>query len=762
MKKGLLCIILSLLLLVPTFVSCSRTTNIVGTEAPVYTLYTICEEGTKEEDITKVELALNRILFHRLDVVLKLEMVTEDKYEELIEKKYKELEEYQESKKSTSGNNKVYTGDDILKLLEDGKEIPLKQPRLDIFLVRGYDNYYELATKGDIVALDESLANDAKAIKEKIHSTLLNAAKVNNKIYGIPVNNTIGQYTYFVFDNELLEEHGLNPNTVKSLEDLQDYLKTVKANNTDVVPLKSAVPSNEYFHLFEDGFPVLADDKRNVSLAYNNLPLLNYYAMIARYNNLGYIGSEDDSEDTRYAVRIETGDKAELEKKYENSTCVLYSAPVATNETAVDNIFCVSKYVVSNELTAVMKVVAALNTDPDLMNLLTYGVENEHYILTDDGQIERQNENYLINPKYIGNAFITKTLADEPSDKWETAIKQNQDAIPSPSLGFTPSPYKFTYIKDGEEISIDEPDYYSTISSVVEKYYPSLIAGNIDFNYDELYAKAEAEVFQDITAELESHYEDNVLRPQYSEDLRNEITERRGEVLLKEAYEEVMSELKADAKKKLTDRFTAEYKEENPDATQLEINAYVNENLTDDAIDQYIKENRTQEFIDQKTTETAETLLEDEISEAISEIAETASYKTALKNLLNSKRFKDELSARKEVAKTTEIISKIDGYIVEQIKIDIVDVMMAEINTELENLANTYFEDNKELLGFVDLDDFLKQIGYLIEEIKEETESTEGEEPAEPTYVPKYETWFEFVYNDKILATYTAIFGEAA
>ena len=38
------------------------------------------------------------------------------------------------------------TGDRILSLLSDGQDIPLKNPRLDIFLVRGYDNYYELAT----------------------------------------------------------------------------------------------------------------------------------------------------------------------------------------------------------------------------------------------------------------------------------------------------------------------------------------------------------------------------------------------------------------------------------------------------------------------------------------------------------------------------------------------------------------------------------------------------------------------------------------
>ena len=118
-------------------------------EAKVYTLYTIKDEETTPEAIRQVELALNRILFHRLGVILKLVMVNEDEYEKLIEDKYAEVEAYRLAKKnnteeeeedeSSEGSGEVsedvVTGDDILSMLEHGGEIPLEEPRLDIFLV---------------------------------------------------------------------------------------------------------------------------------------------------------------------------------------------------------------------------------------------------------------------------------------------------------------------------------------------------------------------------------------------------------------------------------------------------------------------------------------------------------------------------------------------------------------------------------------------------------------------------------------------------
>ena len=166
----IIAVILAIVMIVPLFTACQSESDLSGSEVSIYTLYTIKDEKTTEKAVREVELALNRILFYRLGVILDLVMVNEDEYEELIDKKFDDMAEYEAYKKEQSKNNKnnknnktsseesskdVMDGDKILDLLADGKDIPLENPRLDIFLVRGYDNYYELATTNKLAALDE-------------------------------------------------------------------------------------------------------------------------------------------------------------------------------------------------------------------------------------------------------------------------------------------------------------------------------------------------------------------------------------------------------------------------------------------------------------------------------------------------------------------------------------------------------------------------------------------------------------------------------
>ena len=89
MKKGILCILLSVIMLLPVLTSCQQEADFTEKAASVYTLYTIVDESTTKEDIINVELALNRIIYYRLNMILKLEAVTEAEYDDLSPKRPK-------------------------------------------------------------------------------------------------------------------------------------------------------------------------------------------------------------------------------------------------------------------------------------------------------------------------------------------------------------------------------------------------------------------------------------------------------------------------------------------------------------------------------------------------------------------------------------------------------------------------------------------------------------------------------------------------
>lgn len=82
----------------------------------------------------------------------------------------------------------------------------------------------------------------------------------------------------------------------------------------------------------------------------------------------------------------------------------------------------------------------------ELLNLMTYGIEGEHYNKISDNRIEWLGENVIgsSNNKYgyhnwaLGNALVTYTTQNDPED-WNEYIDQevNKQATISPLLGFT-------------------------------------------------------------------------------------------------------------------------------------------------------------------------------------------------------------------------------------------------------------------------------------------------------------------------------------
>lgn len=782
MKKGILCILLSLLLVTPLFVGCNSNTGNVGTEAIIYTLYTICEEGTTEESIREVELALNRLLFYRLNgIMVKLEMVTEDEYDELIAEKFEETQEYQD--KITNGeidpeaNKEFITGDDVLKMLENDEEIPLSEPRLDIFLVRGYDQYLKYVEDASVQELDSVLDNYGKALKANIHGTLFEAAKINNKTYGVPVNHAVDQYTYLVFDNDYKSED-VNPYTITSIKDLEDSLAFIKETAPDVVPLKNIVPSSDIHHLLYEGSPFLATkNSSTVSEAYTSGSFKNYFAMIARYNKLGYLGSEDDPEGTEYAIRFEKGNLNELKELYpsEEYTIVEYSAPIATsnsvfstNPATVGNLFCVSKFVASNDIANVMSLLNALNTDATLMNILLYGVEGEHYVLTEEGQVKRERFDYLVDSSNIGNAFVAKTPyvegkdAEETKNVWLEATKHNQETIASPALGFAPEKLKFSYMDGSETIEFAEPDYFAAIKSVTDKYYQMLLSGEIDFDYDAIYDEVSKAEFERIEKELKDHYESDVIRPVFEAEVRESAEIKALEPQLQiEAKEEYMQELFTQTKTTWETTIATEYSTENPDASSDQVQQYVAATVTDEFVNERIKIENPQKVLDAGIKGTFDAKVREKVKAIVDEIAKTPRYLNQRAAVLSSQRYADDLKAKRIIAEQQTIPTKIDEKIVLAMQEQIITPMMKEIDVAIKASIDEFYEEYKEVLGYEEIKTLYIEIGYYTEQTVPET-NTDTDEPAEPIFAPGFTSWYEFVYKTKVADPYKAVREQTA
>lgn len=529
---ALICVMTVSLLLLS---ACGGETTIEEVPAQIYTLYTICETGTTEEAIREVELALNRLTFYKLGYCIKLIMVPEDEYDDLIASKLAEIKAYNDAKaakgktptskvsssEADETSKEVFTGEKYISMLERGEEYELKTPRLDIFLVRGYDNYINFVADNMLAPLTDKLNSEAKLIRDFVFPTFLDAANVPNakgtrKIYGVPMNKGIGKYEYILFDKEYLKKYSIDADTMTNLEDLEYYLQIILENEPDVVPLGNIFDSPEFAYLFEKGFSAFINDGTAVIDTYSHKAVLDYYTMITRYHAMGYLKEKDSGE--KWAVKFMLGTFEDIEtlekttgRKFDYT---IHSYPIATNEDLLENILCVSNYTIANELTAVSEILQYIETSPDIANLLAFGIEGTNYKLNNDNQVVRLNNTYNISLNYIGNSFLTYTLEGENPEKWEHLKRQNTDSLLttklSASVGFAYYPLS---LKDpnGSSKTYSEPNYINVIKLHTDEFYPQIINGTLlDLNYDAIKEAVVPVVTQALTADIIQRYTDSL------------------------------------------------------------------------------------------------------------------------------------------------------------------------------------------------------------------------------------------------------------
>ena len=109
----------------------------------------------------------------------------------------------------------------------------------------------------------------------------------------------------------------------------------------------------------------------------------------------------------------------------------------------------------------------ALNTDPEIRNLLNYGIEDVHYTLTETGQVHSISDGYQGVSYTQGNWFIMKTRDGESLNRWEVFEAFNDAAQESALLGFMADYTAYA-------------DVFEEVSGIYEKYYSALITGTVD------------------------------------------------------------------------------------------------------------------------------------------------------------------------------------------------------------------------------------------------------------------------------------------
>ncbi len=380
--------------------------------------------------------------------------------------------------------------------------------------------YTTLVSQGKLQSIGTYIDEYGMGIKEVL-GDFLKGSYVNGEIYGVrPVSDMAGAGALCI-RKDIVEKYDLPVDNMTSFEDIGAVLEIIKANEPEFYPLgysnqdQGVVESIMQFSTdtLGDSFGVLLNygQELTVENMFTSDEYVNALEVVRDWYVKGYImpdiaTSKEDQHSLVSAGRIygyiaPSKPGIEIQESAQNGfECVVPQFSPAFSSTFNVTLF---QWVVPQACETPDKAVQLLNemyTNPELENLLSWGIEGQHYEMKEDGTIgfpegvSSDNSGYFMNtPWMMGNEFIAHVWSGNPADLWDQTKAFNESARLSKAMGFTYDP---SAVKT--EVA--------AVSSVYSQYKLSLESGSVDIDevYPTFISKLESAGIDKIIAEKQS------------------------------------------------------------------------------------------------------------------------------------------------------------------------------------------------------------------------------------------------------------------
>jgi|GEM_PF-1518943 len=489
------------------------------------TFYGVKGEGTTDAAVDAVEAKINEYTKKNYKTTLDLKLFDEDEYDEAMADVYAKLDaqrerdelaeeaasaaakaareaakklelEDQKEKKRAQRAYEKWAEDNVV---EDETSVEMEDDVvLDIFLMRGFDNYLAAVEEEKLADLSSYANGTYKLIYKYTSPIVIQAAKVSGMLYGVPSNKLLAtednESYYYAIRTDLLEKYGvtIEENEIPYMDNkFATFFEQVKANEyCEVLLAPPAAIQNFDFYLDDMETYPLYGTRSNETTSTNSTTIEftykvldpndlgagvanSHFKKMASYRSLGYFAPEGSTvENTDFAMGIFYGTldsvKAQLGAKADDYTYCVYKCARTTNDVVFKNLLTVSadcKYP-----DRAFQIISALHTVPELRNLITFGIEGVNFTVNEDNgkTITKLNDDYNIGFEVYGNSLIGYIPEELGVDYQVTAAKKNSEVKVSAYLGYTPA--------------LEAPDVEAleAINAVGREYQAELMSGAAD------------------------------------------------------------------------------------------------------------------------------------------------------------------------------------------------------------------------------------------------------------------------------------------
>ncbi|MEH7419256.1 ABC transporter substrate-binding protein [Neobacillus drentensis] len=371
-------------------------------------------------------------------------------------------------------SNLMLTGNEKLDLLFTGPDFATK------------------AVKGQIMPLDDLLKSHGKGILKAVPSEILEAAKVDGKVYGVPSMKEWSQQYGFLMTKDFVDKYHINLSNVKTLEDLEEVFKVIKKNEPTVTPIVGGIggtlPILAYTYSY---FDKLGGTVGALDMTKGDFKVINEYEhpayeagakLMRKWYLAGYISKDAATSTDLPSDAMKAGTGFGFFNGLAPGTEVGASNGIGGKPVVAVRFKDIVQFTDSPQILMTLaknsqnpeKAIEFLNlmyTDKDIMNLLTLGIEGKHYEVNEKGFVTlpkgKTETGYVGNNWVMGNNFLTKVWDGLPANHWDQVKAFNESGKRSPAFGFmfNPDPVK-------TEIA--------AVSNVVQQYEKGIGTGTLD------------------------------------------------------------------------------------------------------------------------------------------------------------------------------------------------------------------------------------------------------------------------------------------
>ena len=464
MRKKLICLLLCLVaVILPLAMTGCGNSDTTDTDeessarpAVSVNLWLISDKEVSAETEAAIENALNEITQSKYTTKVDLVYVTEDEYYAALDAKLEAAKKYKDEHASTeivlpgiaesTEETEETTAETIVNELGQRllKYPDINEGQLDIIFLSGKDRLETYAAAGELSAMDTNLNATSKILKEYIYPSFLEQTKYNKNTYAIPVNHSIGQYTYLLVNKALADKYYIDASSLNSFAACADLVEEIGRHESGVAPvLAYADPANMYYWLGGDTPSLFASyvpssatlgSRTTMRSAFDTVGFTEHMLLMKKCEDNGWFAADPENTEN-FGVAIMTGDYDLRDKYAEDYDVKVLTAPTLTEDVAYEAMFAVSAYTANFDRA--MEVITLLNTNTEAKNLLQYGVEGVNYELDDDGALVYLNDAYRMNNLYTGNALLSYPAPGEAAGIREDGKAANRDSRVSPYFGLS-------------------------------------------------------------------------------------------------------------------------------------------------------------------------------------------------------------------------------------------------------------------------------------------------------------------------------------